>query len=622
MRSYAVLDIVNYPQFMDHQMYYDYLYEAGAFQIKQGNQDVGIGLHLKAVEVAEMIGNDTLLTSINKRLGITFSNINNPTLAKKYLFKSLAIAENLHYDRGISSVCMTIGNVYKNTDVFDSALVYYNKSIKHAKLAGYQRGIAGNYNNLGNLYVKQKDYDRAIDYFLDAIPLNEAMRNMSWLGINYSNLGGLYADLGKYDEALFYINKGLKLRSEIGDSSGLGSDFHKRSDVFAAQKRYKQAFLDLKTAKEINNRFANNEKLALAADIEGSFHNAKKEAEIKRLRAEKNAQDVLIAAQNQELELEMALQAANDRILWGFAIILIGLIGVFVAFIRHSQQRKKYTQELSAKNSEIELVNTSLDKAKHVLTVKNEEIMDSISYAKRIQAAILPSEKYLHQSLKEAFVLYLPKDIVAGDFYWTEIVGDTVLFAVADCTGHGVPGAMVSVICNNALNDTIKLKSTTDPGEILDCTTDLVLNQFSKSEEEVKDGMDIGLCAFNRKDRTLKFAGANIPLWLVRANEVKEIKATRQPVGRFSKRQKFVTHNVAVEEGDMVYLSSDGFADQFGGINNKKFMKKNFKNLLAEISQKPLNEQNNLILDTFSQWKNRNEQVDDICIMGVKFKAS
>ena len=622
MRNYTVLDLINYPEQMTKQQYYDYLYAAGSFQNAKGNQDVGTELHLKAVQIAEEIGNDTLLTIIHKRIGITFSTISNFDLAKKYLFKSLEISEQLKYDKGIASVCMTIGNVYKNSDQYDSALVYYKKSIKHAKIANYQRGIAGNYNNLGNLYLKQKKYDKAIDHFLDAIPLNEEMKNYAWLGINYSNLGGVYSELGEYEEALHYINKGIKYRGETGDSSGLGDDFIKRSGIYAARKRYKQAYIDLKTGKSITNKFVNREKLALASDIEANFNNEKKEAVIKQLKAEQEAQALIIDSQNNELLLEAEIKKEHDSIIWGFGIVLVGLIGVVFAFLRNNQQRKKYTKELSSKNNQIETANTSLNKAKKVLTVKNDEIMDSITYAKRIQAAILPSEKHLHQSLKEAFVLYLPKDIVAGDFYWTEKVKDTVLFAVADCTGHGVPGAMVSVICNNALNDTIKLKSITDPGEILDSTTDLVLSQFEKAEEDVMDGMDIGLCSFNRKTRALKYAGANIPLWLVRNNEVIEIKATRQPVGNYSLRTKFITHDVEIIEGDMVYLSSDGFADQFGGSRNKKFMKRNFKNLLAEISQKPLDEQNNLILAAFSNWKSSNEQIDDICIMGVKFKAS
>jgi len=622
IRDFTVIELMNYSEFFDKKELYFYMRSAASAQLRNGKQDECIQLYLKAKDIASELNNDTLLTSINKDIGIAFKNMKNFDLAKKYLFESLKISEKMKYDRGIASVCMTIGNVYKNSMVYDTAYSYYSKSIEFSKRAGYERGLAGNYNNLGSLYRMQKQYDKSIDHFLDAIPLNVEMNNKPWLAINYSSIAEVYIELEEYDEALYYVDKSLDLYKELKDSSSLGAVYSPRSTIYAKKRRFKAAYSDLILAKQLRNRFANKSKLALAADVEADFNNKKKESIINRLKAERAAQAVIIESRNQEILLEAELQKENDQILWGFGVVLLGLIGVVFAFLRNGQQRKKYTQELYSKNSEIETVNSSLNTAKQVLTIKNEEILDSITYAKRIQAAILPSEKHLHKSLKEAFVLYLPKDIVAGDFYWTERVGDTVLFAVADCTGHGVPGAMVSVICNNALNDTIRLKSTTDPGEILDHTTDLVQSQFVNSDEDVKDGMDIGLCAFNRKTRELKFAGANIPLWLVRNNEIIEIKATRQPVGKYVLRQKFKTNTVSVLDGDMVYMSSDGFADQFGGGKNKKFMKKNFKSLLANISNKPLGEQNNVIMEAFSEWKSGNEQVDDICVMGVKFKAS
>ena len=270
------------------------------------------------------------------------------------------------------------------------------------------------------------------------------------------------------------------------------------------------------------------------------------------------------------------------------------------------------------KNQEIEQVNIEIETARTNLEYKNREITDSINYAKRIQAAILPSEKILNSHLNEAFVLYIPKDIVAGDFYWTERVGDTILFAVADCTGHGVPGAMVSVICHNALNTTIKQMGITDPGKILDETTRLVLGQFEKSEEEVRDGMDIALCSFNIKSRELKYAGANTPLWIVRGNETLKYKATRQPVGNHTDRTDFESNTIPVEKGDTIYLSSDGYTDQFGGEKGKKFLNKRFRELLVRISGKPIHTQAGLLHDAFYNWKQAYEQVDDVCVMGVR----
>ena len=257
-----------------------------------------------------------------------------------------------------------------------------------------------------------------------------------------------------------------------------------------------------------------------------------------------------------------------------------------IVFWRNNRQRKKYTETLKLKNAEIKHASLQIDNARANLELKNQEITDSINYAKRIQAAILPSEKTLADHLNQAFVLYLPKDIVAGDFYWTEKVGDCLLFAVADCTGHGVPGAMVSVICHNALNTTIKQMGLTDPGEILDETTRLVLQQFEKSEEEVRDGMDIALCSFNTVKRELRFAGANTPLWIVRQEVILKFGATRQPVGKHTSLVKFESNVIPVQKGDLVYLSSDGYVDQFGGEKGKKFMNKRFRELLIEVAKK------------------------------------
>jgi len=207
---------------------------------------------------------------------------------------------------------------------------------------------------------------------------------------------------------------------------------------------------------------------------------------------------------------------------------------------------------------------------------------------------------------------------VAGDFYWTQQVKDTILFAVADCTGHGVPGALVSVVCNNALNNSIKQFNKISPGEILDKTTDLVIRQFEKSDEQVQDGMDIALCAFNTKTRILSYAGANTPLWIVRGEEIIEFKANRQPVGNYSTRRNFDTVEIVVQENDMIYLSSDGFADQFGGEKAKKFKKKQFRSLLIKISNLPLAQQKIELENAIKIWMGKTEQIDDICVMGIR----
>lgn len=274
----------------------------------------------------------------------------------------------------------------------------------------------------------------------------------------------------------------------------------------------------------------------------------------------------------------------------------------------------------------LELITT---KKNELLKISNEEITASISYAKRIQKAILPSDELILSNLAQSFVFYKPKAIVAGDFYWMHILpepngwninGDMVLFAAADCTGHGVPGAMVSVVCNNALNQSVKEFGISEPALILDKTRELVIEAFAEGTEIVKDGMDIALVLYNKKTLELQFAGANNPLWIVRkdATEIEEFKANKQPIGNFDKITSFTNHTIQLQKGDTFYLFSDGFADQFGGSKGKKLKYKPFKSLLLSIVNQEMSNQREALYLFFDDWKGELEQVDDVCVIGVR----
>ena len=249
---------------------------------------------------------------------------------------------------------------------------------------------------------------------------------------------------------------------------------------------------------------------------------------------------------------------------------------------------------------------------------KNKELLDSIQYAKRIQNAIMPSEKQLSQLIPNGFVFYQPKDIVAGDFYWLNQKDNDLYIASCDCTGHGVPGALVSVVCNAALNRSLKEFDLQTPGEILDKTRELVVTEFEKSEDEVSDGMDIALIRLN--GNRLSFSGANNPLWIVRNNGdlVEDIKGCKQSIGLTNNPSPFVTHKVDLNSGDCVYVFTDGYSDQFGGPKGKKFKTRAFKELLQSASSEPIIHQKRMIEKTLNDWKGKLEQVDDICVIGLK----
>lgn len=300
----------------------------------------------------------------------------------------------------------------------------------------------------------------------------------------------------------------------------------------------------------------------------------------------------------------------------------------------HAEQEiLKLNQELEAKveqrTQELSVANTSLIAEikericiSEKLEEKNREVTDSINYAKRIQQAKIPSIEYLQNLLSEYFVFFQPKDIVSGDFYYFHQSGETLFIAVADCTGHGVPGALVSMIAMEKLEDA--LKKSSDPSEILRILNKNIKSAFQHTEddESLRDGLDIALCAFNTSTGTMRFAGANRPLWIIRTNvgQIEELKGTRTAIGGFTHEDEhFECHEVQLEKGDACYLFSDGYADTFGGENDKKMMTKRFKDILLDIQAYHMNEHEQLLQKYLDDWKQENGQTDDILVVGFKY---
>lgn len=301
----------------------------------------------------------------------------------------------------------------------------------------------------------------------------------------------------------------------------------------------------------------------------------------------------------------------------GATIILV--LGVMILLITFIGWNISFRKEVNLRHTTEEKLRGTLLKVEE----NNKEITDSITYAKRIQTAILPSLEFIGSHLKDSFVLYQPKDIVAGDFYWAETIGDTFLIAAADCTGHGVPGAMMSVVCSNALNRSVKEFGLSEPGEILDKTRDLLIDSFSKSGEVIQDGMDVSLLSMTSSSSgtVLKWAGANNPLWYIDEDGFQEIKADKQPIGESHHKQPFTTHQLSLKLGGMLYLITDGYPDQFGGPKGKKFKHKQLETLLISVCTESLEQQHQVLSDRLHQWKGDLEQVDDICVIGIRIDA-
>ncbi|NNM95538.1 MAG: SpoIIE family protein phosphatase [Bacteroidia bacterium] len=352
------------------------------------------------------------------------------------------------------------------------------------------------------------------------------------------------------------------------------------------------------------------------------------------------------AIHNEEVKRQNSIIYAVSA---GLLLVLLLAFSIF----RSLQQNRKKTQIIAEQKAEVEHKNL-------VIEQKNKDIIDSITYAKRLQDAILPPLSLIEKHFPESFVLYKPKDIVAGDFYWMECVnlapatsstsplsplstwrgvgGEVILIAACDCTGHGVPGALVSVVCSNALNRAVKEFHITEPGKILDKTRELVLETFEKSEGSIQDGMDISLLAISPARTVLaggrqpiadsleiQWAGAYNPLWVVRGKEhgvrdmvLEEIPADKQPIGKNDNPTPFNTHSLALNKGDTLYLFTDGFADQFGGPKGKKFKYQKLKEELLTVSRQPLARQKQILEKEFENWKGELEQTDDVCVIGIR----
>ncbi len=579
------------------------------------------------------------------QIGINYQYMGDYPKALDYYYQALHIRENRKEERDIGDTYTCLGLVYYDQKDYKKGMEYLFKSLDCYKKIKDDESIAGCYQNLANIYADAKDLQTALTYYNKSYSLYKKFNNLQGISASLHNLGTINHDLKQLDSSLFYYHKAMPVYEQLGDQLGIASnnvsigttflDMHKANDAIS----YCEA--GLKLSKEIQSPESANIAcfcLSEAWKQKGDFKKAYEYytlyiSERDSLVNETRTKDITrkemqykfdrkTVADSLKFESEKGIrdiklqQEKNQRfVLYGGLILVI----VFAAFMFNRFKVTKKQKQV------IEL-------QKDLVEEKNKEITDSINYAKRLQDAILPPEKMWKQQLPDSFIFYKPKDIVAGDFYWMETISqqslvdsqksEILLIAAADCTGHGVPGAMVSVVCSNALNRTVKEFGITDPGKILDKVKELVIETFEKSESEVKDGMDISLAAIEwnaqKTNCTIRWSGANNPLWYIQENKLVEITANKQPIGVHIDATNFTTHTVKLNKGDQVYLFTDGYADQFGGPKGKKFKYKQLEELILSVHNSNANEQKQKLEEAFTKWKGGLEQLDDVCIIGVK----
>jgi serine phosphatase RsbU (regulator of sigma subunit)/tetratricopeptide (TPR) repeat protein len=620
----------NKPFYLKHLA--DALNNAGYLYKTQGDIPKGLEFYHKSLKIQEEIGDKKGgATSLNN-IGAIYKDQGDIPKALVYYHKSLKIQEEIGDRKGIALSLNNIGYVYMTQGDITKALAYWHKSLKLQEIIRDRKGIALSLNNIGSIYLAQRDLSKALAYFHKSLKLQEIIRDRKGIAQNLNNIGYVYMTQGDHPKALEYYHKSLKIREEIGDKQGIANSLNNMGGIelkkgsnsgIEAAKQHSLKSLEIaqeigspllisRASKNLSTVYEKQGKgmLALAMhklhiQMRDSINNeATQKASIQqgaKYEYEK-VQAVKDAEHEKQLEIEKEAKA-KQQVITAATGGGLGLVAIFLLFVMN---RLKVTRKQKA----------VIEQQKEVVEMAHQEIKDSITYAKRIQSAILPAAKVVKQYLKESFILYKPKDVVAGDFYWMESVADKVLFAAADCTGHGVPGAMVSVVCNNALNRSVREYGLTDPGQILDKTREIVVAEFEKSEEDVQDGMDIALCSL--EGNKLQYAGAHNPLWIIRNSEIIETKANKQPIGQFDNPEPYTTHSFDLEPGDSIYIFSDGYVDQFGGEKGKKFKAQAFRELLLSIQDKPMEEQKTIIDEAFNSWKGDLEQIDDVCVIGVR----
>lgn len=577
-------------------------------------------------------------------IGLIHYYSDNMPKSLNYFYRALDQYMLANDSGNVTMIYSTIGNVYEKLDDSEKALNSYNKAKEWIDTSD-QKALSYLYHNIGITYKKIKDYNKAIEYYNTSLALKEITGDSAGMAVTYNNFGVLYEEQGNLEKATYYYELAIDIKRRDTDLHSLASSLPNLGKVYIKTNRVTEGIRLCEEAYAIYESFdferrdldaceclyrgydkLGNIPLAYkyyqeyisAKDSLFSYEKTKElvmqesQYEYDKIKytdsLENLKKDEIAKAQLAKNQAELNSQRRAKYILFG-GIAAVALI----AFVLYSKVKTSKRQ-----NKTIEKQKEMVEKTLHELELKNREIVDSITYAKRIQSAILPKDEHFFNAVKNAFILYLPKDIVAGDFYWLEEKDGKVLIAAADCTGHGVPGAMVSVFCSNGLNRSVREYGITDPGKILDKTREIVIQEFDKSSENVKDGMDIALISIQGK--RLSYAGANNPLWIIRKNTliIEETKANKQPIGKFSNPEPYTTNVFECQEGDTVYIFTDGFQDQFGGEDGKKFKAKKLKELLISIQDKNMNQQKEIIQEAFNSWKKGYEQLDDVCLIGVR----
>lgn len=540
-----------------------------------GDHQKELEYNLKALDYLKLIGKERLDIRFGKgeiarcffEISGTYSSLKNYLKSLEYLHKSEKIFDSINNIEMLGECYNNIGEVYFQQSNYQKALEYYLKAVVAAKRVGFKEGISCYFSNIGATYNKLKQFNKSLKYSEESYQIAKQERSKEMLKNAAENLTNAYEGLGDFQSAFKYY----RIFNAYSDSLNIDENKQKIIQV------------------EMKNEFS----------------------------SELKAQELIQKQKDEKVKTEIRQQKlVRNFAVGGIILLIFGLSFV----IRSYYIKKKSNILLAAQKKEIEDKKVILQQQKEHIEMIHHEVSQSIDYAKRIQSSIFPDESLLDKYLSDHFIMLQPRDRVSGDFYWWADIEDSLIVAVADCTGHGVPGAFMSMLGVSFLREIVNKEYIIQPDVILRKLRKEIMTTLKQEGRagEQKDGMDIALISINLNNNFLQFSGANNPLYIIRNDNLIEIKADKMPISIYEKMDKFNLNEFQLIKGDNLYLFSDGFADQFGGEFCKKFKYKPFQDLLISIAGKTMNEQKKSLESAFFSWKNTIEQTDDVLIVGLK----
>ncbi len=579
------------------------------YSMKASPQDISLEKYEQIIQDKLSEGNKTGAANALNKAGYSAWQQGLTDIAIGFFARSMDINRDLGNKNAIKTLASNIGMLYTDKENYLEALKFFNLSQLTSRELKDKSSICYALINKGIAYQGLGRYEESNQNLEEALGLARELNDISLLKSCYSTLAENNEILGNKEKSFEYFQLAASLTKHMQKEKMSRLEYQKKeieAQNQAKEKQIKSQQDTLKRVMEINKE---------------------RQMQIKLLNQEKQLQELAIKehkARQRELEIrEKNRKMAIFFLVGGFALLLV----FFFLIYRQFRAKKKANLLLAKRNHEIQLQKEETERQRDIANKERKKVTSSIKYAQRIQDAILPPDNYMQGILPNHFILFKPRDIVSGDFYWmTEKEGVVIVVAV-DCTGHGVPGAFMSMLGTAFLNEIVNSLGVNEhvrslrASEILNQLRDHVIEALHQQESnsDTKDGMDVALCIIDMENKKLQFAGAHNPLYIIKDGELNEIRGDRMPIGIDQNHKiPFTNHEIDVNTGDMFYIFSDGFIDQFGGEKGHKFYSKNLKKLLLKIQDKPLAQQRGILDETIEKWKGQRPQVDDILVMGIK----